>query len=188
MILSISGRLWSQLHCITLLEGTKIIQEERELAKKFNKFFINIVKNLRINENLLSTSETRCVDPIISKTENHPGVVTVRNCFDKNSAFSFKETVKAEVIKEIKKFEIQKGSLSSDIFTKIMKQFSDLFAILLPNILIFLLQNILTLLKLIQPIGKWTLSRKKTTELLAFYVISQKFMRELCIIKLMISL
>ena len=124
------------------------------MAKKFNKFFINIVKNLRINENLLSTSETRCVDPI----------------------------------KEIKKFEIQKGSLSSDIFTKIMKQFSDLFAILLPNILIFLLQNILTLLKLIQPIGKRTLSRKKTTELLAFYVISQKFMRELCIIKLMISL
>ena len=114
--------------------------------------------------------------------------MTVRNCFDKNSTFSFKETVKAEVIKEIKKIEIQKGSLSSDIFTKIMKQFSDLFAILLPNILIFLLPNIFTLLKLIQSIGKRTLSRKKTTELLAFYLISQKFMRELCIIKLMISL
>ena len=125
--------------------------------------------------------------------ENYPGVVTVRNCFDKNSIFSFKETVKADVIKEIKNFDIQKESLPSDIFTKIIKQFSDLFAILSPNVLIYAsikenFKKFLKLLKLLQPIGKQTLSRKKTTELLAFYLISQKLMRELCIIKLMISL
>ena len=124
---------------------------------------------------------------------NYPGVVTVRNCFDKNSIFSFKETVKADVIKEIKNFDIQKGSLPSDIFTKIIKQFSDLFAILLPNVLIYAsikenFKKFLKLLKLLQPIGKQTLSRNKTTELLAFYLISQKLMREVCIIKLMISL
>ena len=125
--------------------------------------------------------------------ENYPGVVTVRNCFDKNSIFSFKETVKADVIKEIKNFDIQKGSLPSDIFSKIIKQFSDLFAILLPNVLIYAsikenFKKFLKLLKLLQPIGKQTLSRNKTTELLAFYLISQKLMREVCIIKLMISL
>ena len=125
--------------------------------------------------------------------ENYPGVVTVRNCFDKNSIFSFKETVKADVIKEIKNFDIQKGSLPSDILTKIIKQFSDLFAILLPNVLIYAsikenFKKFLKLLKLLQPIGKQTLSRNKTTELLAFYLISQKLMREVCIIKLMISL
>ena len=125
--------------------------------------------------------------------ENYPGVVTVRNCFDKNSIFSFKETVKADVIKEIKNFDIQKGSLPSDIFTKIIKQFSDLFAILLPNVLIYAsikenFKKFLKLLKLLQPIGKQTLSRNKTTELLAFYLISQRLMREVCIIKLMISL
>ena len=125
--------------------------------------------------------------------ENYPGVVTVRNCFDKNSIFSFKQTVKADVIKEIKNFDIQKGSLPSDIFTKIIKQFSDLFAILLPNVLIYAsikenFKKFLKLLKLLQPIGKQTLSRNKTTELLAFYLISQKLMREVCIIKLMISL
>ena len=125
--------------------------------------------------------------------ENYPGVVTVRNCFDKNSIFSFKETVKADVIKEIKNFDIQKGSLPSDIFTKIIKQFSDLFAILLPTVLIYAsikenFKKFLKLLKLLQPIGKQTLSRNKTTELLAFYLISQRLMREVCIIKLMISL
>ena len=125
--------------------------------------------------------------------ENYPGVVTVRNCFDKNRIFSFKETVKADVIKEIKNFDIQKESLPSDIFTKIIKQFSDLFAILLPNVLIYAsikenFKKFLKLLKLLQPIGKQALSRNKTTELLAFYLISQKLMREVCIIKLMISL
>ena len=40
---------------ITLVEGTKIIQEEGELAKIFYEFFVSIVKNLRINENVRLT-------------------------------------------------------------------------------------------------------------------------------------
>ena len=78
---------------ITLPEGTKIIQEEGELAKTFNEFFVSIVKNLVINENFLhtSSSETRNVEPIIAKFENQPSIVTIRNRFDENSIFSFKE-------------------------------------------------------------------------------------------------
>ena len=65
---------------ITLAEGTKIIQEEGELAKTFNEFFVSIVKNLVINENFLHTpsSETRNVEPIIAKFENQPSIVTIR--------------------------------------------------------------------------------------------------------------
>ena len=33
---------------ITLVERTKIIQEEGELAKTFNEFFVSILKNLGI--------------------------------------------------------------------------------------------------------------------------------------------
>ena len=33
---------------ITLVEGKKIIQEEEELAKTFNEFFVSIVKNLEL--------------------------------------------------------------------------------------------------------------------------------------------
>ena len=43
---------------ITLVECTKVIQEERELAKTFNEFFVSIIKNLGINENLLPTSSS----------------------------------------------------------------------------------------------------------------------------------
>ena len=55
---------------ITLDEGTKIIQEEGELAKTFKEFFVSIVKNLGTNENLLHTSlsETRNIESIIDYT------------------------------------------------------------------------------------------------------------------------
>ena len=55
---------------ITLVEGTKIIQEEGELAKTFKEFFVSIVKNLGINVNLLHTSlsETRNIESIIVYT------------------------------------------------------------------------------------------------------------------------
>ena len=64
---------------IILVEDAKIIQEEGELTKTFNKFFVSIVKNLGINENLLhtSSSETRNVEPSIAKLENHPRIVTI---------------------------------------------------------------------------------------------------------------
>ena len=88
---------------ITFVEGTNIIQEEGELAKTFNEFFVSIVKNLGINENLLPLfSSEATVESIITKFENHPSIVTIRNCFDKNSTFSVKEIFKTEVIKEIK--------------------------------------------------------------------------------------
>ena len=97
--------------------------------KKFNKFFVSIVKNLGFNENLLHTSSsaTRNIESINAKFESHPRIVTIPNCFDENSIFSFKEIEKTEVIKEIKNLDIKKGSLSSNIPTKIIKEFDDLF-------------------------------------------------------------
>ena len=89
------------------------------MAKTFNELFLNIVKNLGINKNLLHTlsSETRNVESIIAKFENHPSIVTIRNRFDENSIFSFKEIGKTDAIKEIKNLDIKKGSLSSDFHT-----------------------------------------------------------------------
>ena len=72
---------------ITLVEGTKVFQGEGELAKTFNMFFVNI----ETNENLLpiSSSETRNVESIIAKSENHPSIMTIRNRFDKNNTLGF---------------------------------------------------------------------------------------------------
>ena len=108
---------------IAIDEGTKIIREEGELAKTFIEFFVSIIKNLGINENLLhtSSSETRNIESIIAKFENPASIVTIRKRFDENSIFSFKEIGKVEVIKEIKNLDINKGSLSNGIPTKIIR-------------------------------------------------------------------
>ena len=108
---------------ITLDEGTKIIREEGELAKTFIEFFVSIIKNPEINENLphTSSSETRNIESIIAKFENAASIVTIRKRFDENSIFSFKEIGKVEVIKEIKNLDINKGSLSNGIPTKIIR-------------------------------------------------------------------
>ena len=55
--------------------------------------------------------------------------MTTRNRFDKNSTFSFKEIMKTEVIKEIKNLDIKKGTLSSDISTKIITEFGNLISV-----------------------------------------------------------
>ena len=108
---------------ITLDEGTKIIREEGELAKTFIEFFVSIIKNPEINENLphTSSSETRNIESIIAKFENAASIVTIRKRFDENSIFSFKEIGKVEVIKEIKNLDINKGSLSNGIPAKIIR-------------------------------------------------------------------
>ena len=108
---------------IAIGEGTKIIREEGELAKTFIEFFVSIIKNPEINENLphTSSSETRNIESIIAKFENAASIVTIRKRFDENSIFSFKEIGKVEVIKEIKNLDINKRSLSNGIPTKIIR-------------------------------------------------------------------
>ena len=108
---------------IAIGEGTKIIREEGELAKTFIEFFVSIIKNPEINENLphTSSSEKRNIESIIAKFENAASIVTIRKRFDENSIFSFKEIGKVEVIKEIKNLDINKGSLSNGIPTKIIR-------------------------------------------------------------------
>ena len=98
------------------------------MTQTFNEFSVSIEKNLGINENLppTSSSETRNVESIIAKFENHPSIVTIPNLFDKNSIFSFEETEKIEV-KDIKTLDIKKELLSSDVPTKIIKEFDNLF-------------------------------------------------------------
>ena len=98
------------------------------MTQTFNEFSVSIEKNLGINENLppTSSSETRNVESIIAKFENHPSIVTIPNLFDKNSIFSFEETEKIEV-KDIKNLDIKRELLSSDVPTKIIKEFDNLF-------------------------------------------------------------
>ena len=92
MVKPIFNKKRKSRNSIILVKGTKIIQEKGELAKTYNVFFVSIVKNLGINENLLPmpSSKTR----IIVNLENQPIIVTIHNRFDKNTIISFKKMLK----------------------------------------------------------------------------------------------
>lgn len=112
----------------------------------------------------------------------------IRNRFDKNTIFFFKKVVKTKVIKKIKNLGIKKESLSSDIPTEIIKEFGDLFPVFVTKKFGLCLYKgeyieIYKLMKLLQSIRKRTHSRKLTTDQIVFYVTSEKYMKELRIIK-----
>ena len=76
---------------ITLVEGTKFIREDGELAKTINEIFVSILKIFGINENLfpVSSSDAGNVESIFERFGNHSSIVTLRNSFDENNIFSF---------------------------------------------------------------------------------------------------
>ena len=58
-----------------------------------------------------------------------PVLRNILNRIDKNSIITLKEIGKNEVVKEIKNLDIKIGFLSSNISTKVIKKFDDLFAV-----------------------------------------------------------
>ena len=63
-------------------ESEEIISEDKAIAEVFNRFFINIVSNLKISmENNFYTNFLKTEDPVlnsISKYRNHPSVIMVK--------------------------------------------------------------------------------------------------------------
>ena len=66
---------------ITLEENGKLISNDKELARIFNEFFVNLVLNLGINTNhsfLINTNNKN--DPIekaIAKYKGHPSIISI---------------------------------------------------------------------------------------------------------------
>ena len=104
-----------------------------EVAKTFNDFFSNIVKNLEIPEykceddlhNLLSGSP---VLQTIMKYRNHPSINTVRRFSQHNSSFYFSPVDKNTVLKEIKGLIANKAVQDNDIPVTVLKENTNVFA------------------------------------------------------------
>ena len=65
----------------------------------------------------------------VSSYENHPNINSIKqHITDKNKVFSFRNVTKEEISSAIKTLNRKKATLSNDIPTKIIKQFSEIFA------------------------------------------------------------
>ena len=111
---------------ITLEENGKIISNDKELARIFNEFFVNIVPNLGINTNhsfLINTdNEDDPIEKAIAKYKNHPCIISIKKFMENSdSSFSFQHVPKDKITKT-------KVVQSNDIPTKLIKSFSGFFS------------------------------------------------------------
>ena len=115
--------------CITLEENGKIISIDKELARIFNDFFVNIVPNLGINTNhsfLINTdNESDPIEKAIGKYKNHPSIISIKKFMENSySSFSFQHVLKDNITKTIKMLDLKKVVQSNDIPTNLIKSFS----------------------------------------------------------------
>ena len=80
-----SNKSYSKNSRITLLENGKVLSEESKVADTFNKFFSNVVKELKIekDENLLTDAieESNPVLMAIKKYQNHLRILGIKTSF-----------------------------------------------------------------------------------------------------------
>ena len=118
---------------ITLEENGKTISNDKELARIFNEFFVNIVSNLDINTNhsfLINTdNENDPIEKAIAKYKNHPSIISFKKFMENSdSSFSFQHVPKDKISKTIKMLDPKKVVESNDIRTKLIKCFNGFFS------------------------------------------------------------
>ena len=108
----------------------KIISNDNDVAETFNKFFVNIVPNLKIPTNHDFEINFKVTgDPIvdaINKYENHPSIIMIKN--KNKTQFSFTVVEYDDILKKVKKLNTSKATQQSDIPTKILRENDEFFA------------------------------------------------------------
>ena len=108
---------------ITLVQGTNLITDGKSLAETFNPYFVNIVSNLGV---IMLDDDYGKGD--VSNYDNHPSIISIKqHMTDKKKVFFFRNVTKEEISSVIKTLNRKKPTLSNDIPTKIIQQFSETF-------------------------------------------------------------
>ena len=123
---------------ITLVENNDIITEDKEVAEKFNQYFITTVSSLGITENqALLTNCSNLNDPVakaVKKFENHPSILDIKKNVSLNSSFAFSEVGAAEMLTEINDLDDKKSGTFMNIPVKRLKEVGDVVANVLAQI------------------------------------------------------
>ena len=117
---------------ITLVEGNKILKNDKETAKVLNNFFSTIIQNLKIpqykEQDPISASISDPVMRSIVKYRAHPNIIAIKENFNSSTTFNFLFVDKEDILKEIKHLNANKATQNTDIPTKLIKENSDIFA------------------------------------------------------------
>ena len=124
---------------IKLVENDVMIEDESEIAKVFNEYFVNIVKRVEIlteeQTTYSATNQLSEVEMAIIKYKNHPSIKAITDRMEKlgKPTFNFKFTSHEETEKEVNNLKIKKASQKSDIPLKIIKENVDISYFLYHN-------------------------------------------------------
>ena len=109
----------------------KVISEDQVVAEAFNKFFINIVPNLKIPTNhhydtdFLVTNDQ--VTNALNKFGNHPSIIVIKSKRNADQCFPFAPVTYDNIMKKTNNLDTAKAFQQPDVPTKILKQNSDYF-------------------------------------------------------------
>ena len=117
---------------ITLVEGDKIISDDKKLADTFNKFFVDSVNSMDIKENkVLMTDTGDILDPVkkvLKKFESHPSIISISENISIENGFSFSEVTTEDIKLEVKNLEAKKASTFMGVPTIQLKNAIDIIA------------------------------------------------------------
>ena len=117
---------------ITLVENGEVITDDKLNAESFNRFFIDAVSSLAIEENRAILDEAFGIcDPVekaIKKFRNHPSIIDIKKNVRNMSKFAFTEVTVAEMVLEINKLNPKKSGTFMNIPVKRLKEVVDIVA------------------------------------------------------------
>ena len=128
---SVLGNKVTTRRNIFLIENKKVVTSEIELAKTFNKYFVDIVPKLGIK--LVTSSpnsdlEARNLSAIIKKYKNHSSINAIEKYMKGlgEKSFNFSKVTNDVVLRNIQKLNTKKVS-QLNVPTKYIKKYSDVF-------------------------------------------------------------
>ena len=86
---------------ITLVEGDKVITEEKDVVKVFKDHFEKIVETLKIDSHILSALSD---DPVLNSIKNfshHASILKIKEARNSSDCFSFKLVTIEDICKKI---------------------------------------------------------------------------------------
>ena len=99
---------------VTLVEGTKILKNDKETAKVLNNLFSTIIQNLKIpqykEQDPISTSISDSVIRTIAKYRAHPSIIAIKENYNSSTRFNFSFVDKKYILKEIKNLKANKAT------------------------------------------------------------------------------
>ena len=116
---------------ITVVEGDKIVENDKNTASILNEFFSNMITSLGIPQyNETEPVSHNICNPLmkeIMKCRFHTSIVAITKNCNSGLSFSFSQVELDEIMKEINNLKTIKAIKSTDIPAKLSKETSDTF-------------------------------------------------------------